>query len=138
MDHRAYFSVSGAAEIFRKHGAAMHDVSEGGILGALWEFSEGYGCGFDVDLKEIPVHQETIEITEALGLNPYVLYTSGCLLSAVTDADAVLQELWDAGIPAAAVGQVRGDQKKLLLHDGEERHLDQPAPDAILTLEDFG
>ena len=137
-DHREHLSVSREAEILRRFHAVMHDVSEGGILGALWEFSEGYGPGFSVDLKQIPVHQETIEITEVLGLNPYTLYSAGCMLAAVADAEAVLQALWDLGVPAAEIGRIREDQKKLLLHDGEERHLDRPAPDGILILEDFG
>ena len=84
------------------------------------------------------MHQETIEITETLGLNPYMLYSCGCMLAAAADAETVLQELRDAGIPAAEIGKIRTDQKKLLIHDGEERHLDRPAPDAVLILEDFG
>ena len=137
-DNREQLSVSKDAAILRRYGAAMHDVSEGGILGALWEFSEGAGYGFTVDLKGIPMHQETIEITEALGLDPYALFSSGCLLAAVSDGDAALRELHDAGIPAARIGEIRSDQKKLLLHDEEERHLDRPKPDPIYILENFG
>ena len=137
-DALEHLSLTRTAEILRKHHAAMHDVSEGGILGAFWEFSEGFSCGFQADLKQIPIHQETIEITEALGLNPYTLFSSGCMLAAVPDAEPVLREMEDAGIPAAEIGQIRTDQKKLLLHDGGERHLDRPAPDALLILEDFG
>ncbi len=135
---RRRFSASPEAAVLRRYGAVMHDVSEGGILGALWEFSEGYGTGFSVDLKSIPVHQETIEITEALGLNPYTLYSCGCMLAAVPDAEPVIRELHAAGIAAEVIGVIREDQKKLLLHDGEERHLDRPAPDAVLILEEFG
>ena len=137
-DNREQLSSSKDAAIFRRHGAAMQDVSEGGILRALWEFSKNAGCGFSVDLTGIPMHQETIEIAEALGLDPYALYSSGCMLAAVSDGNAVLRELHASGIPAERIGVIRGDKKKLLLHDEEERHLDRPKPDPVFTLENFG
>ena len=56
-------SVLPEASIAVKHGvAAMHDVTEGGIFGALWEMAEASGVGLEIDLKKIPVRQETIEI----------------------------------------------------------------------------
>lgn len=138
MENRDALSVSKEAEIFRQNHAFMHDVSEGGILGALWEFSEGSGHGFSVDLTAIPMHQETIEITEMLHMDPYTLYSCGCMLAAVSDGEKVLQALLDAGVPAVKIGEVREDAKKLLLHDGEERYLERPVPDPVYELENFG
>lgn len=132
------FSLSEDARILRRHNAFMHDVSEGGILGALWELSEGAGYGFAADLPGIPMHQETVEITEFLGLDPYRLYSCGSMLAAVSDPEETLNDLWDAGIPAARIGEIRTDKKKLLLHDGEERCLDRPSPDPVYLLENFG
>ena len=42
--------------------SAMHDVTEGGIYGALWELAEASDVGLDCDLKKIPIRQETVEI----------------------------------------------------------------------------
>ena len=66
-------------DLFRKEAArigwecgavAMHDVSQGGVFGALWEFLESNGTGKDADLRKIPIRQETIEICEIYGWNP--------------------------------------------------------------------
>lgn len=58
----------------------MHDLSQGGIFTALWEMAERAGVGLEVDLKRIPVKQETIELCEYFDINPYNLYSAGALL----------------------------------------------------------
>ncbi len=35
--------------------SAMHDATEGGVLGALWEMADASGCGVEIDKKSIPV-----------------------------------------------------------------------------------
>ena len=63
----AYISVQSEAAVAVKSGvSAMHDVTEGGIFGALWEMAEASGFGLEIDLKKIPVRQETIEVCEFL------------------------------------------------------------------------
>ena len=60
-----YISVVEDSKIAVKHGvSAMHDVTEGGIYGALWEVAEASGVGLEIDLKAIPIRQETVEICE--------------------------------------------------------------------------
>ena len=67
-----YLSVLPDSRIAVEHGvSAMHDVTEGGIYGALWEVAEASGIGLEIDLKAIPIRQETIEICEYFELNPY-------------------------------------------------------------------
>ena len=44
----------------------MHDITEGGIFGALWEIGEASGTGITADLRKIPIKQETVEICEVL------------------------------------------------------------------------
>ena len=57
-----YLSVLPEAAVAMESGvSAMHDVTEGGIFGALWELAESSGVGLEIDLKKIPVKQETIE-----------------------------------------------------------------------------
>ena len=34
--------------------AALHDPTEGGLLGAVWELAEAAGCGFELDLIDRP------------------------------------------------------------------------------------
>ena len=81
-------SVLPEAMIAREHAvAAMHDVTEGGIFGALWEMAEASGVGLEIDLKKIPVRQETIELCVFFDITPYDLISSGCLLMAAADGN---------------------------------------------------
>ena len=59
------------------------EISEGGILAALWTISGAYEQGISFELRKIPVAQETIEICELFDLNPYRLASGECLLMAV-------------------------------------------------------
>lgn len=59
----AYISVQSEAAVAVTSGvSAMHDVTEGGIFGALWEMAEASGVGLEIDLKKIPIRQETVEV----------------------------------------------------------------------------
>lgn len=138
VDAEEHLSAAKSAKILRKMSAVMHDASEGGILGALWEFAEGHHIGFTVDEKAIPIHQETIEICEYLSGNPYTLLSTGCMLASVKDGDAAVQTLMEAGIPAVCIGVLEPGKKKKLLRNDETRYLDRPQQDFIMELENFG
>jgi len=76
-----YISVLSEATIARKYGVgAMHDASEGGIFATLWELAEAAGVGLTIDMKKLPIRQETVEVCEYLGANPYELMSGGSLI----------------------------------------------------------
>lgn len=114
----------------------MKPAGRGGIFGALWEMAEHAGIGLDIDLKKIPVRQETIEICEFFSLNPYQLFCTDLLLAAVPDGTALVRALAQKGIPAAVIGRtVRGPER--ILHNGEEiRYLDKPQTDEWYHMEE--
>lgn len=110
---------------------AMHDLSEGGILGGLWEFAEYHQVGLKVDLKKIPVMQEIIEICEYYDLNPYGLRSGGALLMAVEKGSTLVQKLAEQGIYAAVIGRVTEENQRIIVNEEEVRYLDRPLPDEI-------
>lgn len=116
----------------------MHDVSQGGIFGALWEMAECAGVGLEVDLKKIPIRQETIEICEFFDLNPYQLYGQGALLLGTSRGEALAEHLNLLGIPAAVIGQTTAGNDRILRNGEDVRFLDRPAQDALWTLADRG
>lgn len=124
---RKLISVAAEARAATHFGAcAMHDLSQGGVFGALWEMGERAGVGLEVDLKRIPVKQETIEICEYFNINPYYLYSAGSLLIGTTQAEALIGELERQGIPAVVIGRVT-DGNDRIIHNGEDiRFLDRP------------
>lgn len=128
----AYLSVLPEAEVAVRCGvSAMHDVTEGGIFGALWEMAEASGVGLEIDLKKIPIRQETVEICEFFGINPYQLISSGSMLMAAEDGTRLLRELERAGISAAIVGKATEGNDRVLWNEDERRFLEPPKTDEL-------
>ncbi len=63
---------------------AIHDVTEGGLLGAVWEMVHGAGLGCKLDGNNIPVSEETRELSEFYGINPLRLIGSGSMIAVVS------------------------------------------------------
>lgn len=120
-----------AAIAVRHQVAAMHDVTEGGIFGALWEMAEASGVGLEIDLKKIPIRQETVEICEYFDLNPYELISSGCMLMAAADGNTIVRELEKSGIHAVVVGKAVKGNDRVLYAAGEKRFLEPPKSDEL-------
>ncbi|MDP6421793.1 MAG: AIR synthase family protein [SAR202 cluster bacterium] len=87
---------------------AMHDPTEGGLVGGLLEMALGAGVGLEIDRDRIPVLPETKSICDALGLDPLGLIASGSLLAAVAreDVATLISTLGDSGIPAFEIGRI--------------------------------
>jgi hydrogenase expression/formation protein HypE len=64
---------------------AMHDVTEGGLLGGAWEMMEKSGHGLRIEEEAIPVRLETSLICQALELDPLSLISSGAMLIAAPE-----------------------------------------------------
>ena len=130
-----YLSVIPESKIAMEHGVrVMHDVTEGGIFGALWEMAEGSGVGLEIDLKKIPIRQETIEVCEQFGLNPYVLMSSGSMLIGTEHGEILVRRLQEAGISAAVVGQAMNGNDRILRNGGEVRYLVKPQSDELYKI----
>lgn len=99
---------------------ALHDPTEGGVLGALWELAEASGVGYVVDAAAVPVLDETRHVCAALGADPLRLISSGALLIACADAEQMIAGLAERDIPAARIGEVV-ERERTLLVDGERR-----------------
>ena len=127
-----YLSVVPEAAVAVKHGvSAMHDVTEGGIYGALWEMAEASGIGLEVDLKKIPIRQETVEICNYFGVNPYQIMSSGSMMIAADDGHELVRKLEQAGIHAVVVGRTNSGNDRILRNGEDVRYLDKPQPDEL-------
>lgn len=105
---------------------AMHNASADGVFGALWEFGEASGTGLTVDLKKIPIRQETVEICEFFDLNPYMISSEGVLLVGTTEGEKLVAEYEKAGIMAAVVGTVSEGNDRIVRNGDETRFLVPP------------
>lgn len=87
---------------------AMHDPTEGGLAGALWELAEASGCTLAVDTARVPVPALAARTCAAFGLDPLATIASGALLltSPAAEAQRIRNALDAEGIPCADIGTV--------------------------------
>lgn len=114
--------------------SAMHQITDGGILAALWNLAESAGIGLDVDLRRMPVRQETIEVCECFHLNPYQLTSAGCVLVVTPKGEELADTLNRNGMAAAIIGHTTGGNDRIIMNGGERRFLDRPAPDELTQI----
>lgn len=94
---------------------AMHDVTEGGVLGALYEMAEASGVGLEVEAGRVPVREETRLVCEALGADPLSLISSGAMLIATPDGEGLRDLLKSHGIEAEVIGRVTETRARVLI-----------------------
>lgn len=124
-----------AIEIAKMHGAsAMHQITEGGILAALWEMAEASDVGLEVELKKMSIRQETVEVCEFCHLNPYQLTSAGSVLIVTDNGEELVQKYEEAGIKASLLGKTTAGSQRVILSGDEKRFLDRPAADELLKL----
>lgn len=111
--------------------SAMHDVTEGGVLGALWEIASASGVGITVYKDKIPVRDETLKIAELYGIDPLKLISSGCMAITCRDGEMLVKELQKSGIKAAIVGEVTEDLARQLVINGVVEEIKQPDSDEL-------
>lgn len=127
-----YLSVVPEGRIAAEAGvSAMHDVTEGGVFGALWEMASASGVGLMVDLKKIPIRQETVEICEVFPINPYQLISSGAMLIGTDHGSRLVEELQRAGIPGAVIGYATEGNDRVVCNGEERRFLEPPKTDEL-------
>ncbi len=112
--------------------SSMHDVTEGGLLGALWELAEASGVGIEIDLDKVPIRKETREICDVLSINPYKLISSGVMVMAVEEGkkQLLLKELSDRGIKASQIGKIT-EKDRTYIYNGQEKPLEVPGTDEL-------
>lgn len=126
-----------ALEIAKEYGvSAMHQITSGGILAALWEMAEASNIGLEVELKKMTIRQETVEICEYCHLNPYQLTSSGSVLLVVERGEELVEKYRALGIQASLLGRTTKDTARVILGGEEKRYIDKPGKDELLKIYD--
>ncbi|MDP2931972.1 MAG: AIR synthase family protein [Chloroflexota bacterium] len=107
---------------------AMHDATECGIWGALYEVAQAAGLGVRIEKERIVVEECVPEICDYFGIDPYASISEGTLVISCREhkAQAVIAALTRKGIKASIVGElteaaegmvlIEGGRKKKLVH----------------------
>ncbi len=114
---------------------AMHDCTEGGVLGAIYEMATASGSGVEVAEKDIPISKETRAICSAVGVDPLKLISSGTLLLAVERGReaGVRAAMASVGSDATSIGRFT-KEKILMTRENKAEEVRGPPNDEIWRL----
>jgi len=117
---------------------AMHDITEGGVLGAVWEIAEASQVGVILYKEKIPVAYETKEICRLYSIDPLRLISSGCMLITCSNGSELVKELEKNGIMATIIGEVTEDKSKLIVEKTDDGDniitIDPPGSDELFKI----
>ena len=109
-------------------------MTEGGIFGALWEIGAAADLGISADLTKIPIRQETIEVCEVFGINPYQMMSSGSMLIGCAKGNLLVDRLKESGIPAAVIGRATDSNDRVITNGEETRFLEPAGSDELYKI----
>ncbi|WP_353893485.1 AIR synthase family protein [Proteinivorax hydrogeniformans] len=112
--------------------SSMHDVTEGGILGALWELAEASQLGIEVFLDKILLKKETKTICEVFSIDPFRLISSGVMIMTISEdkVKLLLDSLRSEKIDATVIGKIT-EKDRVVVKDDEALRLDPPDSDEL-------
>jgi hydrogenase expression/formation protein HypE len=88
---------------------AMHDLTEGGVIGCALEMSLASKLGFEIFSDKVPIDDSTQILCEKIAVDPLKLIGSGSLLIACPNdrSGAIIDTLRENDIPCAEIGRFR-------------------------------
>ncbi|MHC1722626.1 MAG: AIR synthase family protein [Aminipila sp.] len=105
--------------------SGMHDITEGGVLGAVWEMCQISGTGCELWVDKIPVKEITKKICNVFQINYLRLISSGCMLIIVRPENRQLLEeaMSKANVEISCIGQIKEKQFGIMSSDRENGKL---------------
>ncbi len=93
----------------------IHDATEGGVLGAIYETLSPLGFGAEISRDTFPISEETQKICDLLNIDPLKLISSGCVLfiSDLKTCEKIVKDSPD--IPTKIIGEVHEKENQLRL-----------------------
>ncbi|UZD21654.1 AIR synthase family protein [Algoriphagus halophytocola] len=100
---------------------AMHDVTEGGVLGAIYEMLTASGKGGRIENDLIPVGEIASQISTLFDLDPRYCVGAGAMVISCNSekSDELISRLAKANIACAAVGTVKSAESGIMLSEKE-------------------
>lgn len=100
-------SVIPESRIARQNGVkAMHDVTEGGVYGAIAEMAAASDLGYIIEKDNFKVQKEVKEICDKLNLDPAALISSGAMLMAASPNNNLKKVFLENNIDLIRVGRL--------------------------------
>ena len=103
---------------------AMHDATECGIFGGLYEMAMHSNVGMNIYPDEIILQEEVKKTCECFDIDPYKAISEGTLLATVNKKKAkdVVKALKDESIPASIAGEVTREGQGLYIIEKDRKY----------------
>jgi len=111
---------------------AMHDATECGIWGGLYEIAQAAGLGARIEKEQIVIEDYVTEICDYFGIDPYASISEGTLIITCKEqaAQRVVEALIQKDIKASIMGELTGPEGGIVLVEGgKEKVLEHPVVD---------
>lgn len=111
---------------------AMHDATECGVFGGLYEMAAHSKVGMNIYKEAIILQDEVRRTCECFGIDPYIAISEGTLLASAKkdSAKKVVSALKREGIPASIVGEAVPQKEGMhIIEKGRKRRLEHPKID---------
>lgn len=112
--------------------SAMHDATECGIYGGVFEIARASNLGFLLEKDKILIEEGVQEICDLFKIDPFSSISEGTLLISVREryAEDVLKSLKEKKIKASICGEFLNEKKGIILKEGKkEKRLEHPEVD---------
>lgn len=112
----------------------MHDVTEGGVLGAVWELAHGSKLGVDVYGKNIPINEITQKICDYYNIDPLRLISSGTMVIICEDGNRMVSALEKENIQVNIIGRLKKEGFNVEYRDGSSGTITPPDVDELFKV----
>lgn len=111
---------------------AMHDITEGGLLGAVREICQAAGVGAEIREEDVAVPELTKAICDHLQLDPLALLSSGSMLIVTPHGQELTERLSEIQVPAFVVGRIiEGDHPIVIRKTGQKEAITAHVEDEL-------
>lgn len=113
---------------------SMHDITEGGVLGALWEVANASNVGFKVYKSKMPITEIMSKVCKEFNVDPLRLISSGSMLITTNNPEKLLKALEDNGIKGTRIGEITARNGIVIDYDGA-REVEPPETDELFNIQ---
>lgn len=112
---------------------SMHDITEGGLLGALFEVAMASNKGFKIYEDKLPILDITKKLAKEFSIDPLRLISSGSMLITTSKARELVLALNEYGIKATIIGKITKN-RGILISNGVELEVEEPKRDELFKI----
>lgn len=118
--------------------SAMHDITEGGVLGAVWEMCDASDMGCELWIDRVPVMEVTEKICNFFRIDYLRLISSGCMLiiAPPTKKKELEEAMGVTDVKLSQIGEIKSKEYGMIKRRGigenmEKTDIAPPASDEI-------